>query len=243
VTSPYRESTPAGARCIACGAERLADARVCLQCGAEASAVRCAACMTLNAVGEDGCVHCGAALEPEPELAPTNLVCPRGCGGLSVAGDVLECTHCGGLFLSNEALADLVVRHDTEHASTSIRPPALPPDHVTYIPCPKCNARMNRTVFGKSSGVIVDVCKQHGTWFDARELTASLAFIERGGLALLKRREAERRAEEARSREVERRTKGLDTGILPHAGPVTRSMELVDAANALGGLVDLLLSL
>jgi Zn-finger nucleic acid-binding protein len=197
--------------------------------------------MTLNAIGDDACSQCGAPLEPEPELVPTELICPRGCGGLSVVADICECPRCGGIFVSNEALGELVMRH-RDHVGTTIRPPELPADHVTYIPCPKCNVRMNRTVFGKSSGVIVDVCKQHGTWFDARELTASLAFIERGGLQLVEKREAERKAREAREKEVERRTKGFEAATLSSSHPIGTS-DLADHADTLRGLVEILLSL
>jgi Zn-finger nucleic acid-binding protein len=241
VTTPYRAGGSHGAQCIACGAERTADARVCAACGAEANAVRCAACMTLNAIGDDACAQCGALLEPEPELVPTELICPRGCGGLSAVADMHECTRCGGIFVSNEALGELVMRHK-DHIGVTIRPPDLPADHVTYIPCPKCNVRMNRTVFGKSSGVIVDVCKKHGTWFDARELTASLAFIERGGLELVAKREAERKAEEARKHEVERRTKGFDAASSTSSHRIGSS-DIASTADTLRGLVEILLSL
>lgn len=46
---------------------------------------------------------------------------------------------------------------------------------------------MNRAVFGRKSGVIVDTCKMHGTWFDARELEACEAFVDVGGLAVAER--------------------------------------------------------
>jgi hypothetical protein len=41
---------------------------------------------------------------------------------------------------------------------------------------------MNRKNFGSVSGVIVDVCKQHGTWFDLGELPRVLAFVAGGGM-------------------------------------------------------------
>ncbi len=50
---------------------------------------------------------------------------------------------------------------------------------------------MNRKNFGASSGVIVDVCAKHGTWFDAGELPRVLAFVESGGLARARSRHAE----------------------------------------------------
>jgi hypothetical protein len=41
---------------------------------------------------------------------------------------------------------------------------------------------MNRVNFGPRSGVIVDVCGQHGSWFDAGELALALSFVAEGGL-------------------------------------------------------------
>jgi hypothetical protein len=100
---------------------------------------------------------------------------------------------------------------------------------------------MNRTVFGKSSGVIVDVCTTHGTWFDARELTASLAFVERGGIELVERRERERKAEETRRAEVDARVRKFDLINRPiHRG---RDYERAERAEALSDLIDVLLSL
>jgi hypothetical protein len=41
---------------------------------------------------------------------------------------------------------------------------------------------MARMIFGQRSGVVVDVCRAHGTWFDAGELDAVLEFVRFGGL-------------------------------------------------------------
>ncbi len=72
---------------------------------------------------------------------------------------------------------------------------------VVYLPCPRCGGTMNRGVFGRKSGVIVDTCRQHGTWFDAQELEACEAYVEAGGLDVaerLAREEKERAARAAR---------------------------------------------
>jgi len=238
--TPYRAGGPGAPRCAACGAERAPDARICAQCGAETPAVRCAACMTLNPIGETQCAQCGVALEPEPEGAATRAICPRGCGALTSFGDVWECERCGGLFLSHGALGAMVDAHRTnEHEGrTSIRPPSVAPDEIVYRPCPSCNKRMNRTVFGKSSGVIVDVCKAHGTWFDARELTASLAFVERGGLLLVEKRDAARKAEDARRATGEKRLREIEA-----LAGLNRPYERGLRDESLRSLVDILLSL
>lgn len=48
---------------------------------------------------------------------------------------------------------------------------------------------MNRSNFARSSGVIIDMCKQHGVWFDADELPKILDFINSGGLARSREKE------------------------------------------------------
>ncbi len=41
---------------------------------------------------------------------------------------------------------------------------------------------MSRMNFGTRSGIILDVCRTHGTWFDRGELEAVLSFVREGGL-------------------------------------------------------------
>jgi len=48
---------------------------------------------------------------------------------------------------------------------------------------------MNRINFARCSGVIVDVCRGHGTWFDRDELSEVVQFIRGGGLDLARQRE------------------------------------------------------
>jgi hypothetical protein len=41
---------------------------------------------------------------------------------------------------------------------------------------------MNRVNFARCSGVVLDVCRRHGTWFDMQELHRIVHFIRAGGL-------------------------------------------------------------
>jgi Zn-finger nucleic acid-binding protein len=50
-------------------------------------------------------------------------------------------------------------------------------EEVRYLRCPACDEPMNRSLFGKRSGVIVDVCTLHGIWFDAMELERAAVFV------------------------------------------------------------------
>src|SRR6185295_1999492 len=41
-----------------------------------------------------------------------------------------------------------------------------------------------RSLFGKRSGLVVDVCRAHGTWFDATELERAALFLATGHAAI-----------------------------------------------------------
>ena len=86
---------------------------------------------------------------------------------------------------------------------TAIRPveAGAAPQARVYVKCPECNTVMNRVNFGRRSGVIVDVCRGHGTWFDADELPKIVAFVMKGGIEESHRRDMDDfRAEQRRVR-------------------------------------------
>jgi len=72
---------------------------------------------------------------------------------------------------------------------------------------------MNRVNFGRLSGIIVDVCKGHGTYLDAGELHRIVQFIQGGGLERARLRqieelkEQERKARDAEARAARDRAK------------------------------------
>ena len=63
---------------------------------------------------------------------------------------------------------------------------------------------MNRVNFAKCSGVIVDVCKGHGTWFDRDELSQIVEFVRGGGLDVSRSREKAEIEEARRQLQQER---------------------------------------
>ena len=135
-----------------------------------------------------------------------------------------ECSRCGGLFVGHDVLQQIVANRErmaTFHLPIALDAPLNlhPP---LYLKCPGCQSLMTPRNYGRSSGVIVDVCGKHGTWFDAGELTSALAWVARGGAAQALERERSELAE--RERVLRREQRALARG----AGPAP---SFVDADN------------
>ncbi len=111
------------------------------------------------------------------------------------AEQMRECETCGGLWLEVAAFENICASR--EEQSAVLGGAALAPAHavtgveskIRYVPCPECSELMNRINFARCSGVIVDVCKGHGTWFDRDELSAIIRFIRDGGLEISRQKE------------------------------------------------------
>lgn len=171
------------------------------------------------------CPGCGLALHgaaPRPEEASesgSKGACPR-ChprrselvarelGGLAIDA----CTSCGGVFVATLGLDRLMKDGDQQaHVSTALQGASVAPtpaavkaaEQVKYLPCPVCKNLMGRQNFGRSSGVIIDWCKSHGTWFDASELERVLIFVRAGGLDVARRREIEELEQKLKDRRRE----------------------------------------
>jgi Zn-finger nucleic acid-binding protein len=177
-------------------------------------------CFSLVPTTGATCTHCGSTLELEPELVASTMSCPRCSRGLFSleSGEVhlSECKACGGTFLDHQALTVIVTGHRPAAGRVAnVMVPQLPPPEtqVRYLPCPVCTARMNRAIFGRKSGVVIDVCKMHGTWFDARELTGCVAFIEQGGLERAEKQALEEKREAMRQARIERRAETIGDAL------------------------------
>ena len=66
-------------------------------------------------------------------------------------------------------------------SATPVRIVATAGARVRYVPCPVCKKLLNRENFGRHSGIIIDVCKTDGVWFERGELQSVMAFIDSGG--------------------------------------------------------------
>jgi Zn-finger nucleic acid-binding protein len=144
--------------------------------------------------------------------------CPR-CGTAELVAHLLgetnldECARCGGVWIDAVTLEKLIKSRDEQAAVLSGGGPYLEVEayaHSTsalevprYLPCPECSQLMNRKNFGGNSGVIVDICKAHGTWFDRDELGRIVQFVMKGGLDQSRRRELEQLEQRLKAKRAE----------------------------------------
>jgi Zn-finger nucleic acid-binding protein len=123
-------------------------------------------------------------------------------------------------------------------AASVITLPGRPVEQIRYVPCPECSKLMHRVNFANCSGVIVDVCKAHGTWFDKGEMTHIIEFIQSGGLELSKaKRQAELEAAERRLKHLQQMRAAGERSPSP-IGDSSSHSGLFDAVQASGGLLD-----
>jgi len=187
-------------RCSGCGASVPPDAPQCPYCRAQLASVACRGCFALVPISASHCPGCGAAMAPRAASPATDAPCPACAKPLASAkiGEVQvgACQACGGLWLDRAVFEQLGASRERQGAMLGALPaPENPPvaklEPVQYRPCPACRQRMNRLNYAKRSGVVLDVCKAHGIWFDQDELRRVLAFIAGGGLDRAREREIE----------------------------------------------------
>jgi Zn-finger nucleic acid-binding protein len=232
-------------RCPNCGGDVRESARTCGYCHAELRAVRCHQCFAMNAARSEHCSACGRELGLEPVGDADARQCP-GCkkqleSFRGTGGDLLDCASCGGQFVEHELLRSLFEAREVTGLAVPrrVRRASLGLAKVRYVPCPGCKQLMNRKNFGGESGVVVDVCSKHGTWFDEGELPQVLAFVESGGLARARARQRDRENAEDRAGRVQA---AIASTRSPLGSPVAESNDLEDLADATMELIDWLSS-
>jgi Zn-finger nucleic acid-binding protein len=168
----------------------------------------CPECLTRVSDRAKFCHHCGVAITPEltageesplpcPVCGPDRHLVSRRMGSESVT--VLECDRCAGIWLGAETfgrLTERATKQSLDEESIKKRPAsagAAESQRWKYRHCPVCHELMQRRNYGRQSGVIIDVCRNDGFWFDAEELPRILAWIRRGGLRAAQRAQDEQK--------------------------------------------------
>ena len=196
--------------CHGCGAAVSSEAPNCEHCGARLASIACPACFAMMFQGSKFCPHCGSpAVQWESDR--TDWPCPS-CRLPMLRGklgevSLQECEKCYGLWLGTAAFEQICRNAEHEAGALGSAQPAGGPaalSPVRYVRCPQCSELMNRLNFAHCSGVIVDVCRAHGTWFDTDELHRIVQFIRAGGLDRSRAKEKAEIAEERHRLQVTR---------------------------------------
>jgi Zn-finger nucleic acid-binding protein len=188
--------------CPNCGAAANTDSQVCIYCGSSIAARICPSCFGNVAVGMKHCPLCGAVVSDSNLKGASSLKCPLCDRVLSLAKvgkhSLYECVRCGGLWIEKNCFQAICTIEEEQEAVLRFRFEENPDPGKNrtkrkraYIPCPECGKLMNHKNFSHCSGIILDWCRDHGSWFDRRELQQIVSFIRNGGLQ--KARERERR--------------------------------------------------
>jgi Zn-finger nucleic acid-binding protein len=212
--------SPRALQCSNCGGVLQAGASACAYCSAEITLEErrldsiCPSCFARLASDARFCMECGTAIQTQALIAlAEHTRCPRCKAALRSRSlgelALIECSSCGGLWISHETFERLCDRADQQELTRRLlgaRPAptgVVSENAVAYLPCPLCATMMNRRNFAHISGVILDVCREHGLWLDHTELEKVLDFVRAGGLDKSRRREVDQLEERKRRAEQE----------------------------------------
>ncbi len=213
---PVDPDTGLTLHCPSCGGTVRRSAETCEYCGSyldfslKGKTIHCPHCYARTPAESRFCIRCGRPVNPsigdgvlrEDRLCPRCSVAMRGqtIGEYSLLG----CTECSGFFLRHDTFEMMQDRMDRVIVPTDgkTRDGSTPESKVVYVRCPVCRRMMNRRNFAVISGVIVDLCRDHGIWFDSDELETIMDFIARGGLEAAKEKKIERLKAEDRLRQI-----------------------------------------
>lgn len=173
--------------------KRKARLTLCPGCGHEVEDVRhCPICRQGKSLKQAKhldalCPKCDDALEAQDWDGADVMVCPT-CTGCLFKGRALEVT----LDKLRENIEGQTVRNVLAEFKDRHKRGRLP-EKFQYKSCPVCRLAMVRRNYAGVSGVVVDVCGQHGTWVDQHAFADLTDFVTRGGDTLAKLRERPKR--------------------------------------------------
>lgn len=167
----------------------------------------CPRCLSRVFHGHKHCPECGSELSVAAVAeANAERKCPR-CEeslGPRLVGDIVidECMGCRGMFLDQVAVKRIVTDRQQARAEALLGAlpnlenrealPELRAGGKLYIKCPVCKVVMNRKLFASGTGIVVDICRTHGTFFDTGELPRIIDFVMNGGLEAAQKKELEK---------------------------------------------------
>jgi Zn-finger nucleic acid-binding protein len=235
--------------CPNCGAAISSDSPQCQYCQSKLATISCPDCFAMMFIGSKHCPHCGAVAAQATAADLPVLKCPRCRTKMAsiTLGTVAmrECEHCMGLWVEVGAFEKICADREEQAAvlgaaspTPAHQAPAAGAEKICYAPCPQCGQLMNRINFARCSGVIVDICKGHGTWFDRDELSGIVQFIRAGGLEVSRQREKteiEFQREQLRAEQLAAANRANSLGYY------SSDEDRINGLSAAGGLLKLLI--
>ncbi len=217
--------------CPKCGGNVASGSSTCGFCEAALLVKACPRCFARIFHGAKHCDQCGATVDVPANVNADGtakcLACPR-CDAsptmiARLVGDTLldECPGCHGVWL-DAAGVDRLVRERRQTSTEAVLGmggpartgvlPVVPPGRM-YVKCPECETIMNRANFAKRSGIIIDTCRGHGTWFDADELPRIVEFVMNGGIEAANEARLEQLRDEARREKSNARSERMRSTV------------------------------
>jgi len=211
----------------------------CVQCGAplNGKSIKCCSCAAMND-RDLRALHRELGRE-----TASDRKCPR-CDILMKSVDlgidgvfyIERCDRCLGLFFDPGELERVVEvstcppdEPDGERLAAMVEEPFLNrPRDVRYAKCPVCERFMNRKRHRSMSGVIVDVCRDHGVWLDGGELAQIVRWINVGGRDIEDEKRVFDAEAESRRRHIDACFKGVPGVGEPGGSPPVRDGSLAD---------------
>lgn len=194
-------------QCPNCGANVVEDAVRCDYCRSVLTLAACPFCFGAVFKGMKHCPNCGKAIDRHDATSSLKSMCPC-CELLLKPADIggtriSECDICGGIWLDTASFQKICESREQQERVMIYNPStdsAKPQTEIRagkfYIPCPECGELMNQKNFAGCSGVVIDVCKAHGIWFERQELQRIVNFIQDGGMHKARERELAKLKEE-----------------------------------------------
>ncbi|MCX5714443.1 MAG: zf-TFIIB domain-containing protein [Candidatus Omnitrophica bacterium] len=139
-----------------------------------------------------------------------NLTCPKCNLEMDLVESngtrISECFTCGGTWVNRAEekqvlnMKPIVFTQDDFLNFRRTYRPLLHNEKVRYFKCPCCANLMYRKQFMHGSGIVVDNCSLHGTFFDKGKLQKAMEFIEKGGVEYARISLNQREMEELRTK-------------------------------------------
>lgn len=239
---------PSVLRCPSCGAVSETPASPepvpCVYCKAALHPARCPWCFTWAFSESALCPGCDAKAPRDADYALSCPDCRVPLNGRESDGARLDgCPKCGGVWADHASLGKFCSERskEAELLGADFLPPLPKPSPraaspVRYRPCARCGELMNRVNFARASGVIADVCKAHGSWFDLDELADIAAFVRAGGLEKARKSELLSLIGERPARFIPPLT-SVPTPLVAFSMPKADSTPLVDVLAAAAELL------